>query len=84
MSEKEFNPTSLDAVLSQILTEQKRTNDALEGFMRQHEELKARTSKLEFAHQRVLGMAVAVSAVVSLFGHRLWTLFTGGSSGSGS
>jgi hypothetical protein len=35
MSEKEFNPTSLDSVLSQILTEQQRTNRTLEEFMRQ-------------------------------------------------
>jgi hypothetical protein len=84
MSEKEFNPTSLDSVLSQILTEQQRTNRTLEEFMRQHEDSKARITKLEFAYQRVLGMAVAISAVVSLLGHRIVAMFSGGSSGPGS
>lgn len=84
MSEKEFNPTSLDSVLSQILTEQQRTNRTLEEFMKQHEDSKARITKLEFAYQRVLGMAVAISAIVSLLGHRILSMFTGGSSGPGS
>jgi lipid II:glycine glycyltransferase (peptidoglycan interpeptide bridge formation enzyme) len=83
MSEKEFNPTSLDSVLSQILTEQQRTNRTLEEFMRQHEDSKARITKLEFAYQRVLGMAVAISAVVSLLGHRIVAMVSGGSSGPG-
>lgn len=84
--EQEFNPRSVNAVLSCILAEQRRTNEnqerlnqSIQTLIDQHEESKARISRIELAHQRVIGAAVVLSAAVSALGPKLWKALFGGS-----